>query len=281
MKKMSSKLAPAVQETTSPVFMERIIKNSRLSLLGQMTAGLAHELKNPLAVIRLKLDMMTSELEEESIETHQRLTPHLHLIEKNLQKIIHITDQIRNFSIIPEEKYCRINVNLILAEITNIYSRFSKESYGTTMLHLEATRPECYGNKNQIEQVFLNLIQNAHESFKRWGQGSTVTIKTSDAQNAIVVDVIDDGAGVSAKKRADIFNPFFSTKEDGTGMGLGLTTVEKILHHHGGVIELLKTDVGAHFRITLPHDRRLEIRKAASRPVKVQKTHRKKDVYEL
>ncbi|QQR80008.1 MAG: HAMP domain-containing histidine kinase [Deltaproteobacteria bacterium] len=257
MKKQDSTADFPQDNLPSPAFMDRIIKNSRLSLLGQMTAGLTHELKNPLAVIRLKLDMLTASLQECNEEAQLKVQPHIQLIEKNIQKIINITDQIRNFSAVPDEKYNKININLILAEITNIYSRFSKESVGTTMLHLEASHPEFYGNKNQIEQIFLNLIQNAQESFKRWGQGSTITIRTKDAENGILIDVIDDGIGIPSKNRSEIFNPFFSTKEDGTGMGLGLTTVEKIIHHHGGTIELLKTNAGTHFQILLPHDRRL------------------------
>lgn len=243
-------------ENNQKVLIDRIVKNSRLSLLGQMTAGLNHELKNPLSVIRLKIDMMVSALEECSDEVRNKMTPHIQMIEKNVQKIISITDQIRNLTSSPDETYTKLNINNILSDITALYSRFSEEIKGSTLLHLEASQPEFYGNKQQIEQVFLNLIQNSYESFKRWGQGSSVTIRTRNQNNDILVDVLDDGIGVSQKTRAEIFNPFFSTKEDGSGMGLGLTTVEKIIHNHGGAIQLIESTSGAHFQITLPHDRR-------------------------
>jgi signal transduction histidine kinase len=109
-------------------------------------------------------------------------------------------------------------------------------------------------NREEVQQVVLNLVLNAEQAMRSAREGGTlsVTTKLSGDGGAVVVEVKDDGPGVPAALAGRVFEPFFSTKEVGEGTGLGLSIAMGIAQAHGGSLELIPTSVGACFRLTLP-----------------------------
>ena len=226
---------------------QRLLQGERLAALGETAASIAHELKTPLISIgglarRLIRKEETGSTEWKYAETIAREADRL---EKMLNEILFFT---RKATIC----YTQCSVSEIIEEALAVVSGFLQESRIQVKKRISRTAVEFTGDRQQIKQVCINLFLNAGEAMK---QGGMIFISTApallDGRDALSLKVRDTGGGIAAEILPDIFNPFFTTKEGGTGLGLPIT--QRIVTNHGGkIIAENRAGSGAEFRVILP-----------------------------
>ncbi len=223
---------------------DAVRRSDRLAALGQLSAGLAHELRNPLGTIRASAEMLTRNLSESEVsrEVAGFISTEVDrcnsLITRFLQFARPLTPKLENAEL---SQMLDRAVAMVQREVPDIaiYKNYSPE-----------IRPFPFDSE-LMERVFYNLLLNAAQATTA---GGAVTLKTREAANCAEVAVIDRGSGIDPKALDTIFNPFFTTKPQGTGLGLAI--VAKIVDEHGGKITVeSEPGKGSIFRVLLPMDR--------------------------
>jgi len=241
--------------------LQELIQASKLSLLGQLAAGIAHELRNPLAVLRLECDEITREIGCMAPEGRPACSTHCDVVKRNIGKMLDIVERIRSMSANPTAGFCKLDIHEVLKEAEQWTEHLVKPAQIQFSIDARASDSAFFGNKTQMEEVFLNLIRNACDSIRSSGQGSYIRVLTNSVGGRILVDVEDDGPGIHPKDLPRVFDPFFTTKPEGEGVGLGLSIVAQIVKEHGGSVRVdSQLGKGACFHVSLPHDRRREAR---------------------
>jgi PAS domain S-box-containing protein len=220
----------------------RMSETEKLAGIGQFAAGIAHQLNTPLGSILLSAQML-----EETIDNEDEL--------EDAQRIIRQTEQCRtiikgllNFA----RPSGRQKGLVMLAEVVRETIFLMEKTIRTQNVKVALDFDDegmVYGNRNEVEQVIFNLLANALDALPDGGQVSISISNSGDRE----VDLLftDSGPGIPEEQRDQIFLPFYTTKEYGKGTGLGLSIVARIVHEHGGHIELTDRD-GACFRMTFP-----------------------------
>jgi signal transduction histidine kinase len=229
--------------------MQEMQRTEQLRICGEMAAGLAHEIRNPLAGMKVSIEVLLSELDIE---------------ERDREVLLKVIEQIRNIELLMKNlinyarpvaaQPVRFNVNKILEK--SIYfiekhpSFISGDPRKQLIRELDETLPEIVGDPQQLQQVFLNLLLNAADAVP---EGGTITVRTLHDKQARTVAVVlcDTGKGIPAELMEKIFQPFFTTKGKGTGLGLAVS--KRIVEEHGGSITVSNNvSEGVTFAITLP-----------------------------
>ncbi|MGC9141798.1 MAG: c-type heme family protein [Caldimicrobium sp.] len=225
---------------------EKMILTEKLAALGQLTAGLAHEINNPLSGMLLMLrQLQKNNLSEEEKKLY------FNLIEQGLLKIQKLIQDLLTFSRATEIRKEKVSINELLEEVLDLSSYLLEKHQIIVKKDFSPELPEIYVDKNKLEQVFLNLILNALHAMEE-SEDKILTIKTELTEGAIKISFKDTGPGVPENIKHRIFDPFFTTKPPGKGTGLGLSVSLVIIERHGGKIYLDRTDQGANFIIELP-----------------------------
>ena len=238
-----------------------IIKNKMLSL-GRVAAGIAHEIRNPLTGINTYLYTLeefcaSDQLGAKEIEIFRQI---LSQIQKASNKIESVIKRVMDFSKPGAPKMVRTNINESLEEAIKLSSVTMRQNDVKIEKSLASDLPQCYADPQLIEQVILNLINNAANAMDKSTNGEKrIHIKSYAENNTLCIHVADSGPGVPFEYREKIFDPFFTTKEDGSGIGLNIA--QRIVADHNGTISLISsTWGGAEFRIDLPIERRISPR---------------------
>lgn len=237
---------------------ERERLRDRLASLGEMAAGIAHELKNPLAGIEVMAGLLRRQVPD-SPEAKSLLADIISEAKLANAIVVEMLEFVRPIRLQVE----RTDVADVLHQAVTLAERKAARGDVKVRLSVQPDLPLIDGDHNQLCQVFMNLMTNAFEALDGRGQISiTAAAETleqdpafagdpSSPTRAIIVDVADDGPGVPGDLHDRIFNPFFTTKP--TGSGLGLPIVRKIVDAHDGRIDLNSVPGGgARFRVTLP-----------------------------
>jgi signal transduction histidine kinase len=229
---------------------DKLVHADKLVLLGQLSAGVAHEIRNPLAAVNLNLQILQRNLPKD--------TPELNYVKTALQgveRISRIVEVTLNFSRPAMPDIQGINLNLLIPTSLELMSSILKRKEITVNLKLEEALPTVAADTKQMQQVLINLITNAADSIKSKG---TITITSYTEKSGrysegifSVVAISDTGIGIPQEDLPKIFNPFFTRKAEGTGLGLPIT--QRILHQHNGIIDVeSKVGVGTTFYVKLP-----------------------------
>ncbi|MDB6109963.1 MAG: hypothetical protein JWR69_1713 [Pedosphaera sp.] len=225
----------------------QLIQSEKLSGIGEFVAGVAHELNNPLTSV-----MGFSELlqQGELAETQRRFLDMIFKSAKRCQKIVQsLLSFARRHA--PERKV--LCVNEILESAVEILQYQMRTSNIEVKTHLDRQLPATLIDSHQMQQVFLNIINNARQAMDAQPGGGCLDITTSAADGRVRITFQDNGPGISAENLKKIFNPFFTTKEVGKGTGLGLSLCYGIVTEHGGSITpQSEPGKGATFIIDLP-----------------------------
>ncbi len=227
---------------------QRIQQTEKLVALGQLAAGVAHEINNPLGVILCYTDILKTDLAEVSDQFCQDLE----IIEKHARSCQNIVSDLLNFARSSTTKKDVHDVNEIMAEVVAmVRQQFAKRNI-TIALQPDPDLPPTLLSPDRMRQVFLNLLMNSGHAI---GQQGTITLHTrldTDNQQIIVI-VEDDGPGIDEAIINKIFDPFFTTKPQGAGTGLGLSVSYGIIRDHGGDIRVESEPGGpTRFIIILP-----------------------------
>jgi PAS domain S-box-containing protein len=225
---------------------EQLIHSERLSAVGQLVAGVAHEINNPLQAVmgfaELLIGAETSpdirrDLEQIRVDANRaaKIVRHLLLFARRStleRSVADLNEIARSTAALRVNQLQAFNVELV-------------EQYSNDL-------PLLVVNREEIQQIVLNLLINAEQSVRSTGQVGRIRLTTGEAGGSAYVEVSDDGPGVPAMVASRIFEPFFTTKEIGQGTGLGLSVSLGIAQAHGGNLEMRPTAYGACFRLTLP-----------------------------
>jgi two-component system NtrC family sensor kinase len=217
----------------------------RLAALGEMAAGLAHEVNNPLAVIALRAELCLA----------SGVPPQLHgdldLIHREALRAGDIVRTLLRFAHPRDPSYAPVQLAKVAEEAISLRGDRLARFHITVEREFVAA-PDILGDRDQLFQVFLNLINNAVDAMRSHGQG-WLTVRIAPSAEGVAVSVRDTGAGLPPDQVDRLFNPFFSTKPVGEGTGLGLSLCHRIVtDHHGAIRAENVRDGGACFRITLP-----------------------------
>jgi signal transduction histidine kinase len=227
----------------------RLVQAAKLAAVGEMAAGIAHELNNPLTSVTGFAELALDAIPEES-ETHKDL-------EIVMREAIRARDVVRrllDFARQSESTRVRVSMNEVIEDVVALTRHLIHTSGVELKLELEKDPPWISVDANQMKQVMLNLVHNALQAMPSGGQLIISTQSASRAgQDWIVVSVCDTGVGIPHPDQARIFEPFYTTKGDQGGTGLGLSVTYGIVTDHGGQIELeSQLDVGSKFTVWLP-----------------------------
>lgn len=229
---------------------DKLVQADKLVLLGQLSAGIAHDIRNPLAAVNLNLQILKRNLPKESPE-HSYIEVAL----QGVERIHRIVEVSLNFSKPAVIEVAKININSLIPTIIDLTASSIKRKNIMVDVDLDDDLQYISADTKQLQQVFINLITNAADAIKDSGK---ITIKTYnekshkyDEKDFVVVTISDTGCGIPAEDLSKIFNPFFTRKADGTGLGLPIT--HRILHQHGGIIDVESTvGTGTTFYVKLP-----------------------------
>ncbi len=227
---------------------DKLHKAEELSRLGQLSAGLAHEIKNPLNLINLSIDHLKARASGLDEKTRDEFVGTMETIKAELYRLNRLTEQFLSRGKTTIEHTEIISVNVLLEQLTGLIKN-KAESQGIRIdLVLPDVRVEVTGEAEQLKTAFLNIVLNAIDAMP---YGGTLAIGLSAALDQCRVVFRDSGSGISDDIRDKIFEPFFTTKE--TGIGLGLAISKDVIAQHNGTISVVTgPDRGTEFTITLP-----------------------------
>jgi PAS domain S-box-containing protein len=239
-----------------------LVQASKMATLGEMATGIAHELNQPLNVIRLGCDYLEKKMKSYLGEFPKDLHQVTKELTTNVERASRIINHLRQFGRKSEPTMSPVDIN---KPITDVFAmlRTQFEAHSITWnLDLGYNLPNIMGDENQLEQVFINLVINARDAILALekapgesgdGPDKTITIRTLLENERIVVTVTDTGHGIPESLLDRVFEPFFTTKKPGKGTGLGLSISYGIIKEHNGTIEIVSTQKqGTSFRLTFP-----------------------------
>ncbi len=227
----------------------RAAQTEKLASIGEMAAGLAHELNTPLGNIKALASLTGKDLSENRIDA-ACIREDLDDIISQTEKCSHIIGGLLGFARKREVNFSLRNINTCLAEAISLVRMRSEEKKVTIIFHKDSGLPLIKVDGHQLEQVFINILLNGIDAVPENGR---IEISTRFDGKAVVICFADTGSGIASELRSKIFDPFFSTKGTGKGTGLGLSISYGIIRNHGGSIEVRnRKQGGAVFTLRLP-----------------------------
>ena len=220
-----------------------------------MATGIAHEINQPLTYIDTTIQSMQEDIELDDLD-QQRAHQALADSHRQIERISSIIDHLRVFGRADDTKTEVIRIDAVIENTLLLIRERIRLGDIALDIQVDENLVAIQGNANQLEQVFLNLLQNANDAFlddQRSAKKIALAIRSAPDQSTVQVNLSDNGAGIASKHIDKIFDPSFTTKEVGRGTGLGLSIAYGIVRDHGGTITCeSELNKGTTFLITLP-----------------------------
>ena len=238
----------------------QLVQSAKLASIGELASGVAHELNQPLMVIRGNAQVIQRNLRKNNLDNND-LVEQLEPILRNTKRMMNIINHLSTFSRQSQSDFKPVDVNETLEDAFLMLGEQLRLRKIEVKKHFTPDLPKVDADSNQLEQVFLNLITNARDAIlQRLEVSGRLEIITRmgeadnhQSQNFIEILVRDNGGGIPSENMEKIFDPFFTTKEVGKGTGLGLSISYGIIKDHQGEISVAETSpAGTTFRIKLP-----------------------------
>lgn len=229
----------------------------KMSSLGRVSAGIAHEIRNPLTGINTYLYSLQNLFDQDDFggENLQSMNQILGQIRSASQMIESVVKRVIDFSKTSSPHFHLTDLNKAVKEAIDLTSTSLKKADITLQVSLTEDSLDCFADPFQLKQVVLNLINNATESLEQIQTEKIIEIDTARNDDSIIISIADSGPGVKAEHQKKIFDPFYSSREDGSGIGLSI--VHRIVTDHGGYVKVARNSHGgATFKIKLPIDKR-------------------------
>ncbi len=240
-----SKLKQTVD--TLKTTQSQLIQSEKLSAVGEFVAGVAHELNNPLAAVLGFSEMLKN---ADVGEKHAR---HLDLIYKSAERCKKIVQSLLSFARRQQPERKPQQVNKLIEDVLDMIAYPLRTSNVKVITQFSAKLPIVLADGHQVQQVVLNLVNNARQAIEAAAGSGRITITTQHEAKTIRIIIQDNGPGIAPENLKRIFDPFFTTKEVGQGTGLGLSLCYGIIHEHGGnILATSAPGEGAKFTIELP-----------------------------
>jgi two-component system NtrC family sensor kinase len=244
---------------------DQLIQSEKMSAIGQLIAGIAHDLNNPLASVVGFADFLA-----ESGDVPPALAEPLRVIRQEAERAATIVKNLLSFARRQEGERLPQSLQPLLESVLALLRNEMMALKVETALFVEPHIPDIEMNPNQIKQVFVNLLNNAAQAIASTGRAGHITVTAKRWLDGVAVSVADDGPGIPDELLPRVFEPFFTTKSEGEGTGLGLSICQGIIKEHGGRITLESSvGVGATFTVELLSGSRPQ---RPSQPVKAPAT---------
>lgn len=222
---------------------DQLIRADRLAAMGELTAGVAHEVRNPLGVIRASVQL----LEDAKCDT-ARIEEAAGVIKQEIDRLDRVIKALLDFGRPSKPTMVQIDINSVLDDVVLFTNKFARQANVELIQELSDEPVMVAGDPDQLKQVFLNLVTNAVQAMG--AAGGTITIQTRMDGDYVEVNVGDTGPGIAAIDLPKVFDPFFTKRAEGTG--LGLTIVHRIIDEHDGHIGVSSSPEGTVFTVSLP-----------------------------
>jgi len=222
---------------------EQLKRADRLSAVGQLSAGLAHEIRNPLASIEGAVDIL-----ERSDQPRNDRAEFLGIIKKECRRLNGLLTNLLDFARPRQPRIQAVDVRKVVESVVGLTGHTGEREVTAIEIRVPEGLPSINGDAEQLQQVILNLTLNAIQAMP---QGGTIKIEAKQHGPEFVIQVVDEGIGIGKEGLEQIFDPFYTSKESGTG--LGLAVAHQIVAQHGGVLKAeTNRDKGMTFSVVLP-----------------------------
>lgn len=252
--KLSDKITNHIREADKKrqKFLVEAENANKLASIGRLAAGVAHEINNPLSIINQKTGLVEDYLEiTGEFEHKESMRRALDGIQDSVVRCKTITHRLLGFARHTDVQVEEIDINAVLQEVVAFLAKEATYSQITIRFDLDPNVDKIYSDRSQLQQVFLNITNNAIDAI---GSNGTIVLSSRKIDlESIQIKIIDTGMGMSPEVAQRIFDPFFTTKETGKGTGLGLSITYGILKKLGGTIKVQsEIGEGTAFTVTLP-----------------------------
>src|ERR1700691_3758093 len=224
---------------------DQMVQTEKLTSLGLLAAGVAHEVNTPLAVISNYIQMLAKQIpaDDPRQKTIERIV-------KQTFRASEIVNNLLNFSRTGAAEFVEVDINSVLEETLTLVQHPFKTAQVNVIKNYKETLPPVLGSITRLQQVFLNLFMNARDAMP---QGGLLEVRTGAQNGSVEIEVTDTGSGISPEHLHRIFDPFFTTKATGRGTGLGLSVSYGIIKEHAGKVDVRSTPgKGTSFRLEFP-----------------------------
>jgi len=263
-RRMVQRIARADRE--KEMLNEQVIEAGKLASVGELAAGIAHEINNPMAIMVEEAGWIEDLLQEEEFEEGAHIDEFKRAVKQiktQGKRCKEITHKLLSFARKTDPKVVMVQLNDLVEEIVALCEQRAKYSNIHISMNLMPDLPTIHASPSEMQQVLLNLINNAVDAMEKSGGNIDITTRVDGA--IVVLDVGDTGPGIPQSNLARIFDPFFTTKAVGKGTGLGLSICYGIIHKIGGEISVNSAvGMGAVFHIRVPIPK-IDGKKATSR----------------
>lgn len=245
--RMAKRLEEALED--KEVMAQQLIRSGRLQALGELTAGLAHEIKNPLASLKGSAEIIADEIPDPS--------PRRRMVDIHMKELDRLNDLLERFLSFARPRAFEIK-SINICDIVNKTITLVSSQAGQRQIQIEWSQPDSemiiHGDGEKISQVIINLILNAIQASPDNGRIEVACSRESQGRRKFAcLEIKDNGAGIPLDQQEKIFNPFFTTKESGTGLGLSIAS--RIVDEHDGFIKVENpAEGGASFKVFLQAD---------------------------
>lgn len=223
---------------------DQLIRADRLAAMGELTAGVAHEVRNPLGIIRASVQL----LEDARGET-KRINEATGIIKQEIDRLDRVIKALLDFGRPSEPTLRPTNVEDVVSDVVMFTRRFAGQASVELDAEYASGLPLVSADADQLKQVLVNLVSNAVQAMEP--TGGHITVRVWDDDGFVFMSIRDTGPGIPPEDMRRVFDPFYSTRDDGTG--LGLTIVHRIIDQHGGRIEVeSELGTGTTFTVALP-----------------------------
>jgi signal transduction histidine kinase len=216
-----------------------VLKSERLSAIGELSGRLAHDLRNPLSVMKMSVDLLKQDSSDSKI-SDPIIVKRISLIEKSIERISHQVDDVLGYVRISPLKLSNISVSEL---VVNSIQKINVPNDVEVIISDSNLKIDCDADK--LDAVFINLIVN---SIQAMHEGGKIEINVYEKENMVVIEFIDSGEGIPEEHLGKVFDPLFTTKQKGTG--LGLASCKNIIEQHQGTISVKNNPTT--FTIKLP-----------------------------
>ena len=246
----------AIADREKEMMNQQVIETGKLASIGELAAGIAHEINNPVAIMVEEAGWIQDILEDEDLRKEENITEldrALKQIKTQGKRCKEITHKLLSFARKTDSRIQEVNINDVIEDLVSISAQRAKYANVTISTDLKDHLPLLKVSQSEMQQVLLNIINNALDALDK--KGGRLNIESFEKDNAVIIRLKDNGPGIHPDHLARVFDPFFTTKPVGKGTGLGLSICYGIINKMGGEIDVKSgVGIGTTFEIRLPSD---------------------------
>jgi two-component system NtrC family sensor kinase len=273
-KRMVNRIARVDRE--KQIMNKQIVETGKLASVGELAAGIAHEINNPVAIMVEEAGWIEDLLEEEEFKESENLSEFIRALEQirtQGRRCKEITHKLLSFARKTDSRVKEMQINDLIEELVALSAQRAKYSNVTINTAFQEDLPAVHVSETELQQVFLNLINNALDAMEK--NGGSINITSRLEGEHIAIEVTDTGPGIPEVNLARIFDPFFTTKQVGKGTGLGLSICYGIIKKMGGEIDVQSVvNRGTTFLIRIPYEKDVNNEEADNNADRLKKTMR-------